>query len=337
MKKISIFDSIKKLKFSNNLEEQLINSGFTKINQITNKSPAQIQNKAPEINDEMLTEMLIKLDKYGFRCYGVDKFSYPKINDYIKVYYKNANRKRKVKKAAKNVGKVIGAIIVIAGAVFVAEKASENDLISFTDDEGKLKASINKDNVKKLADNVGDAVSESLKKANRVPYQKGKDDNNIGFCFSCPGQKEAENGAPCQGVTGKNLNIILQTLNEKAPSVFKYNNKENYLITNSSDIPHYKKLTNDTEASLSELMNPDNLKRIKEETKGLDTILCFGENAKKTIQAARPDAKVISVEHPSTRNLNSKYPNTMFDSNLTAQERNIQRNKLLAEEILKQL
>jgi len=49
----------------------------------------------------------------------------------------------------------------------------------------------------------------------------GKEDNDVVFLFSCPGQMEEDLKRPVACQTGINLNILLKILNEKNKNVFQ--------------------------------------------------------------------------------------------------------------------
>lgn len=135
-----------------------------------------------------------------------------------------------------------------------------------------------------------------------IDYQKGN--NRVGFVFSCPGKKERNCGQVCAGATGDNLQILVEYLNNLLPTVFPSSCKDDYRITNASNIVHYKKLTGDTEASFEEIMEPQNLQRLQEELHDCDIIICMGNKATEAVSKIQLHGKVSTGSHLSNCNLN---------------------------------
>lgn len=96
-----------------------------------------------------------------------------------------------------------------------------------------------------------------------VKYQQGYID--VAFVFSCPGRIEEKCNHVCAGATGDNLQILVDYLHQHIPDKFPSSSKDDYYITNASDKVHYMDLTGDTEASIEEIMEPQNLQRLKKE------------------------------------------------------------------------
>src|SRR5690554_37339 len=66
-----------------------------------------------------------------------------------------------------------------------------------------------------------------------VTYNNPKNDNKVGFIFSCPGFYEEERGRVCAGKTGKNLNCILEILGKNLKNLFPSSDRYEYFITNA--------------------------------------------------------------------------------------------------------
>ena len=169
----------------------------------------------------------------------------------------------------------------------------------------------------------------------RVHYQEGASWNHTAFVFSCPGQTEMRLGTVCAGTTGVNLSMVLEYCYEKRPDIFPSPSKSDYLITNASDIVHYMEATKDTEADDDEILDKDNLNRLRSELSNKSTIICMGERAATAVRNARIGGRVVYFDHHlSNQKLNRTYSNDMFDENMTAEERRQARIKLVAESLL---
>lgn len=179
---------------------------------------------------------------------------------------------------------------------------------------------------------------EELSQKNKIPtvsYQQGYISCPTAFVFSCPGQKEMLAGHVCAGTTGSNLVTVLEYCHSKKPDVFPYATKGAYLITNASNIVHFKSLTNDTEASDEELLKKENLQRLKDELSGKKTIICMGKKAETAISNAGVPGRIVYFEHHlSNQKLNRSIPNRDLETN-TPDERRAERLRIVAEELLK--
>lgn len=170
----------------------------------------------------------------------------------------------------------------------------------------------------------------------RVKYQAGASWNNTAFVFSCPGQTELRMGSVCAGTTGVNLSMVLEYCNKRRPDVFPSDSKSDYLITNASDIVHFKSLTNDTEASDEEVSAAENLRRLRDELSGKSIIICMGERAAKAVREAGIRGRIVFFDHHlSNQKLNRAYTNDQFDESLSPAERRAERIRLVAEDLLK--
>ena len=166
---------------------------------------------------------------------------------------------------------------------------------------------------------------------NTVKYQQGT--NNVAFVFSCPGRKEKECKHVCAGTTGDNLQILIEELYTIIPEKFPSSNKDDYYITNASDKVHYKKLTGDTEATIDEIKEPQNLNRLKEELDNCDIIVCMGNKASAAVSMIQTHAQVIQGTHLSNSNLNRHFES----KKTTACERKMDRIKQVGDLIIKNI
>lgn len=185
--------------------------------------------------------------------------------------------------------------------------------------------------VKILTKFNGDGAMEKESSNLTIRYQQGS--ANVGFVFSCPGKKERECGYVCAGTTGNNLQILIEKLYSLMPETFPSPNKSDYLITNASDRVHYKKLTGDTEAPLSEIFLSGNLSRLKKELEECDIVVCMGDKARSAVSKIEIKGRVVSGTHLSNCNIN-----THFESKQeTASERKNERLQQVADLIVKNI
>lgn len=177
------------------------------------------------------------------------------------------------------------------------------------------------------------AATQTVK---RIKFQEGASWNKTAFVFSCPGQSEMNLDSVCAGTTGVNLSMVLKYCNDKKPSVFPSPNKSDYLITNASDIVHFKGMTNDTEASDEELFAHNNLKRLRDELNNKNIIICMGERASTAVRQANIRGRVVRFKHHlSNQKLNRTYTNQQFSDDMSPSERREERIRLVSEELLK--
>lgn len=140
-------------------------------------------------------------------------------------------------------------------------------------------------------------------------YKKGNK-NEITLVFSCPGQEEKKAGQPAAGQTGKNLNNLLELLNNSLGYIGSFTRKD-ITITNSTTKVEYKALTGRTEAKPAEVLNEENIQRLYDEIKNTEKlIICFGDNAKlgvdKVVETYNDiGAESIYVKHIGMQGINS--------------------------------
>lgn len=170
----------------------------------------------------------------------------------------------------------------------------------------------------------------------RVRFQEGASWNETAFVFSCPGQTEMNLGTVCAGTTGANLSMVLEYCHEKRPDIFPSPSKGDYLITNASDLVHFKSMTNDTEASDEEIYAYENLQRLRNELNSKRIIICMGERASSAVRQAGIGGRVVCFEHHlSNQKLNRTYTNQQFPEELSPEERRRERIRLVSEELLR--
>lgn len=175
-------------------------------------------------------------------------------------------------------------------------------------------------------------IKEEYANAPKVKGQRGH--LGIAFLFSCPGQVEMNEGHVCAGMTGENLNVLLEYLNQARGDLFKSPSKEDYTITNASDRVHYMELTGDTEASILEISLPENLSRLEREIGSCKYLICMGSKAATAASKIHSSSqKIIRSEHLSNMHLNRAY----YSDEESPEERRKSRVGKVAEKILQQL
>lgn len=176
---------------------------------------------------------------------------------------------------------------------------------------------------------------QKYNKSKKVNYQQGT--LNIAFVFSCPGKVEEKTNHVVSGNTGDNLKILLKYLYKKLPSVFSSPDPAQYTITNASDAIHYKKFSNNSEATLSEIYLPENLYRLEKELSGMKYIICMGKKAKRAVSVLPLCAKIVESVHLSNIRLNSLYKNSYFSPKYSSSKRRECRIKNIGKDIHKMI
>lgn len=153
--------------------------------------------------------------------------------------------------------------------------------------------------------------------------------------FSCPGKKEMECGRPISGPTGTNFAYIWSKL--------KYHDHElssqDVSITNAWPNIEYDNLTGRSEADNNEILNTENLERLKEEIGNAEIIFVFGKKAKLAVKNIQLNNTFIVIEatHPSPLNVNTHINNNSDGgprSGETPEERNHARLDIIVQEII---
>lgn len=141
-------------------------------------------------------------------------------------------------------------------------------------------------------------MAEEIRRVARI---EGREDNRVALVFSCPGQVEEKTGILVNGRTGVNLEILLRMLHDSLPEIFRYTDKGDYRVTNSSNIVHYGGNGNGTEPGKKEIRNPENLERLIGDLKGYTWVFTFGAKANMALDNVReeldPGTQVVQVPH----------------------------------------
>lgn len=136
-------------------------------------------------------------------------------------------------------------------------------------------------------------------------YCHGLNGVKVGFVFSYPGSKNQFEGKPLNGMAVINLNHLLCRLNKSYPILFPFCKWNSYRITNSYTKKIYP--TGKKVYDLEIISDENNLKRIKDEIKGIDTLICFGEKAyfaaKKTVDRFSLNHQLIKVMNFNNSNV----------------------------------
>lgn len=130
--------------------------------------------------------------------------------------------------------------------------------------------------------------------------------NRTAIVLSCPGRLEEFHGKPAAGVTGKNLDQLLDILKSHRPDIFCSCDRYDYTITNSSDQVHYKSKTGNTEPDDEEIRAPENLRRLQDELSGCTNFLVLGNRAALAVDNAGFKSGIIYCDrHLSMLRLNT--------------------------------
>lgn len=144
-----------------------------------------------------------------------------------------------------------------------------------------------------------------------VNYNPGRSDNKVAFVLSCPGQFEEACGRLVAKQTGENLEELIKRLHNRRPDIFKYTDRYDYRLTNSSNIVHYDALDGRSEPTESEIRIPDNIKRLTRELQDIDYIIACGRKAQFVIDICHNQNNqfegktIINIVHMGNRGINS--------------------------------
>lgn len=132
--------------------------------------------------------------------------------------------------------------------------------------------------------------------------------NEVAFVLSCPSRLEKQAGHPAAGVTGRNLERLLEMLKPRLglPSL----ERAEVTITNAWDKIEYRSGTGRSEATDTELKQTGNLHRLADELRHITTLVIFcGCKAKVASQELLrrgylpSSAQIAFLEHLGTRGL----------------------------------
>ena len=173
----------------------------------------------------------------------------------------------------------------------------------------------------------------------RVPNQIGNK-SLVCFVLSCPGKEEMINGKPCQGITGKNLNKLINYLNGYYPKLFPYVEKEKYDILNSTQIVHFDELDGISEGSTEEIESEKkHIKMYIQKNEKLKFAILLGEKAKSIKDLF--DNKYILSRHLGFQSINhidtDCNGNNINDYYNTSVERTNARILVIAKEIINEI
>lgn len=140
-------------------------------------------------------------------------------------------------------------------------------------------------------------------------YERGSS-NSVAFVFSCPGRHEKRNAKPAAGVTGANLEKLLQKIGNR----LKREDIKRGVITiaNSWDQVEFDQLTGRSEASDEEVCSELNIKRLALEIGFVGEFIVFcgakARLASDVLDARRllpNNPKFLFIDHLSIRGLNA--------------------------------
>lgn len=144
-----------------------------------------------------------------------------------------------------------------------------------------------------------------IKRVISSDFQSPEVGNGIVAIFQCPTQKEVDVGIPVAGVTGENLDFLLQMIRTdmKGADYLSWFRSSIMIVNVSSTEKSLKE-------SMGEARNAEIAGKIYERIKNQQVVLCFGkvaytavEKIKKVVKDYNP-SKIIAVYHLSPKALN---------------------------------
>ncbi|MEQ8171672.1 MAG: methyltransferase domain-containing protein [Candidatus Eremiobacterota bacterium] len=149
-----------------------------------------------------------------------------------------------------------------------------------------------------------DEIHRVLKYMSMIHHKPGIK-KHVAFVFSCPGRHEESLKRPAAKITGKNLEILMNILNEKKILPYKIT-YEDITITNAWDRVEYEKKTGRSEADKEEILGKDNLKRLAGELSGIeDYVICCGDKAFIGVKELVLKCRVVKIRHLGMRGLSN--------------------------------
>ena len=181
-------------------------------------------------------------------------------------------------------------------------------------------------------------IQDSYSLINTCHFNMGKKKNKVAFVFSCPGQNEEKAQKPVAGQTGKNLDALLVYLNKKNSTIFRDTDRYEYRITNAWDKVEFESRTGRSEATQKEIKEEENLLRIENELKGMNTLILFGDRAQYIESLLNFTGKIIESRHLSLQSINQIEEDIHGTHLLKAQKGNTEKRLVVVtQDILAQL
>ena len=158
----------------------------------------------------------------------------------------------------------------------------------------------------------------------------------ITFVFSAPGNEEVISGRPVSGKTGVNLDRALSYLNQLAPNMFPSIHRYDYRITNAFIHPLAKNIgTGRTEASRSEILELENIRRFEQEIQGCTHIILCGDKAQYLAATlVCKTSSIIYATHIGNRGLNLKFKLSIDWDKNSSSDRRQERIRLWASDVI---
>ena len=134
--------------------------------------------------------------------------------------------------------------------------------------------------------------------------------SEVAFVLSCPGQHEEIAGHPAAGMTGKNLDQLIEFL--RSDNRLGDLSRSHITITNAWPSIEYRARTGRSEARDSEILSAANMERLASELNGITMLIVFcgkkaGIACKRLHETSDlPEtAMVCTIPHLGTRGLNA--------------------------------
>ena len=131
----------------------------------------------------------------------------------------------------------------------------------------------------------------------------------VAFVYSASGSREKKGGRPAAGVTGENLQMALELLKVQAPSLFPSADRYSYRITNAFMQPLARARGDKrSEASATEILDPQNIRRVTTEVKGCTIVVLCGNRPHLFASDLRKQGvRVVEAAHTGNQGLVSKH------------------------------
>lgn len=161
----------------------------------------------------------------------------------------------------------------------------------------------------------------------------------VAFIFSVPGTEEVIQGKPVSGDTGENLDIALEHLHVKLPTLFESKFRYDYRITNAFDQPIAVGLGHtESEASRAKIQSPQNLSRVLQDIDGCTYVILCGDKAKLLLDPVLKSGKsAITVPHVGNKGLNGTFNNKYLENVFVSSDRRKHRVMLWVDSVLQKI
>ena len=168
----------------------------------------------------------------------------------------------------------------------------------------------------------------------------GLSNTTVAFIFSAPGRREAEEGVPVAGITGKNLDAALKILHRESPALFPSTSRYEFRISNAYVGVLHKNKDGRTEGTKREILDDGNIARVLKDIAGVKVvILCGLKPGYLRDRITNAGFYTAIACHCGNRGLSQTFQNShpSLKGIKNSTERTSKRTELWAHDILRQL